>query len=305
MRHLKALCLQELDRVDEAVKLWTELSEDNPGFAPTLLDLAQYTAASRDNGAHRAIQMYERYAAAVPDDPRPHQAMADLYDDEGDFGRAESEYRARVERDPLNPDCYDDLARVLSVQHRYAEAVAFLDKAPKDGSEGQDMFASLLRELGRATRGDIAEELAATQPERMARSVAANLSLAHIRVAADRQREALPLLKKALQLDPKSVDAYDEMAVAYRKMQDWRAALAAADAALKISDEDMDAHFSRACALARMGRLNEALTALKRSIELDEDDALDFASEEDLKPLARLPAFKKLVSDREKNNKDN
>ena len=85
------------------------------------------------------------------------------------------------------------------------------------------------------------------------------------------------------------------MAVVYRKLRQWTAALNAADVATMLNAENADAHYNRACALARLGRANEAIAALKRYIELDED--ADFESEEDLKPLARLPAFKKLLAD--------
>lgn len=87
------------------------------------------------------------------------------------------------------------------------------------------------------------------------------------------------------------------------RLRNWRAALASAEAAIKIDDEDVDAHYHRACALARLGRSQDSIAALKRVIELDEDYAELFAEEEDLKPLARLPQFKKLLPKEEKTEK--
>lgn len=46
---------------------------------------------------------------------------------------------------------------------------------------------------------------------------------------------------------------------------------------------------------SRLGRIKEAMTALEKAIELDPDQAQWIANEPDLKPLAHLPAFKKLV----------
>jgi hypothetical protein len=46
-------------------------------------------------------------------------------------------------------------------------------------------------------------------------------------------------------------------------------------------------------------RPTEAIAALKKSVELDDElnSADDIENEPDLKPLAALPAFKKLVAD--------
>jgi transglutaminase-like putative cysteine protease/Tfp pilus assembly protein PilF len=297
LRYLKAECLAALDREDEAVQLWTQLSQENPALAPALLDLAVHYSIGKDKDVKKSIQLCERYAAAVPDDPRPYESMGNLYEGEGDRARAESAFRAAVERDPRNPDRYLDLARALAIERHYSEAVVVLDEGDKRGAKDSEMFARLLADLDDSDHGDVAEELAAAEPTRMARSTQANLNLAYIRIGSDRPREALPLLKKAIELDPKSLDAYNEMALVYRNLKDWRGELAAADSAVKIDEEDSDAHYNRACALARLGRLNESLTALKRSLDLDKVGRLDPATEEDLKPLARLPGFKKLLAD--------
>jgi tetratricopeptide (TPR) repeat protein len=107
-------------------------------------------------------------------------------------------------------------------------------------------------------------------------------------------------LKKAAALDRTSSDTYDAMAEAYRTLHEWAAALIAADTAIRLSSEDGEAHFERACALTRLGRKNEALAALRRAIALDDELADSLEDEEDLKPLATLPEFKRLLPKPEK-----
>jgi len=104
-------------------------------------------------------------------------------------------------------------------------------------------------------------------------------------------------LKKAAALDSKSSDPYDWMAEAYRKLREWPAALNAADTAIRLDHEDADGYYHRACALARLGRRADALTALKRAIELDDGYEDLLQDEEDLKALATLPEFIKLLND--------
>lgn len=65
------------------------------------------------------------------------------------------------------------------------------------------------------------------------------------------------------------------------------------------SSDNADAYFHKACALAQLRRPAEAIAALKKAIELDEDLTFtdDLEAEPDLKPLAALPAFRKIVQD--------
>src|SRR5262249_23607489 len=182
--------------------------------------------------------------------------------EEKDLARAEAEERAVIERDPRYWGRYSDLARLLAIEHRYQEALAAIDEGTKHGGNGDDMFASLLGGLlpdNDADNAAIGEALAAAQPQRMEKNASANLQLANIRVAAGRPRDALPLLKKAIELDPKNAEPHIQLAVAYRRLGDWRAALAAADDALKLDTTDSPTPFKPASALARLGRLREAM----------------------------------------------
>ena len=87
------------------------------------------------------------------------------------------------------------------------------------------------------------------------------------------------------------------MALAYRQLRNWAAALKSADQAIKLDDKDADSQFQRACSLAQLRRLPEALAALRKAVELDEDLTFtdDLEEEEDLKPLSGLAGFQKLI----------
>ncbi|HEX5731662.1 MAG TPA: transglutaminase domain-containing protein [Blastocatellia bacterium] len=299
-KHLKALALLELEKEDEAVKLLTELSDEKAPFAPAMLKLAWYYQESeKEDPAEdhtKAIKLFERYASVMPYDPRPHEELAALYRDKSDTARAEAEYRQVIKLDPENTDAYTDLAEYLALLDRHLEALAKIEEGAKQGGSADEMFAELIERFYFSEGKEaVADRLAAAQPERMAKNVRANTSLAGIRLKTDRAREALPLLKKAISIDPNYIAAHNLMASAYRKLREWQSALAAADAACKIDQEDSEAHYHRACALARLGRKKEAIAALKRSIELSEFMEEDLSAEEDLKPLANLAEFKKLV----------
>ncbi len=240
----------------------------------------------------------------MPADPRPHEALALLYRDKPETARAEAAYSEVIKLDPQNIDAYTNFAEYLAGLDRYGEALAKIDEGAKQGGSADEMFAELFKRFYLSEdRESVAERLAEAQPERMAKNANANTYLAGIRLDADRARDALPLLKKAISIDAKDISSHILMASAYRKLRDWQAALAAADTACKIDEEDSEAHYHRACALARLGRKKEAIAALKRAIELDDYEAEDLSGEEDLKPLANLPEFKKLIQEIQNNDK--
>jgi tetratricopeptide (TPR) repeat protein len=112
-------------------------------------------------------------------------------------------------------------------------------------------------------------------------------------------REALAPLKRAIELQPKDTTPHILTSEAHRQLHNWVAALKSSDAAIAIDPKDAEAHFNRACALAQLRRSAEAILALRKSIELDNElyDADELEEEPDLKPLAALPAFKKLVAE--------
>jgi Flp pilus assembly protein TadD len=128
----------------------------------------------------------------------------------------------------------------------------------------------------------------------------ANLSLGRAMLRAERYPAAERLFNAAAQIDKKSTSPQIGLAELYRKQSRWAAALKAADYAISLDPEDSEAHYQRACALARLRRLNEAMAALTKSVELDQEQTLFIGEEEDLKPLASLPEFKKLLPAPEK-----
>ncbi|HJQ68373.1 MAG TPA: transglutaminase domain-containing protein [Blastocatellia bacterium] len=300
-KYLKALALYELEKEDEAAGLFAELGDEKAPFAPALYKLAiHYGDSEKEDPAEdhaKAIKLFERYVTLMPYDPRPHEGLAGLYRAKSETARAVAEYKEVIRLDPQNMEAYTDLAEYLALLDRHGEALAKIDEGAKQGGSADELFAGVISRFYLSEGRDAAaERFAAFQPERMATNASANSYLAAIRLRADRARDALPLIKKAISLDPKAVTSHNLMALAYRKLRDWPAALAAADAACKIDEEDSEAHYHRACALARLGRKKEAIAALKRAIEIDEFLTVDL-SEEDLKPLATLPEFKKLVQE--------
>ncbi|HET7113855.1 MAG TPA: tetratricopeptide repeat protein, partial [Pyrinomonadaceae bacterium] len=301
-RFLKMIALWENEQEEESIKLLTELSNEQPAFAPAIYRLAGVLSEEKPE---EAIELYKRYSALEPNDPRGYRDLAAVYESTKQMELAEAAYRKAIAVDPFEIPGYEDLAIFLIRNNRVGEVGALLLAADKYATDNDDMLATILSTLEDDIKLEDAERLAASETQRLKTSVWATLSLSDIYVREKRFREALDLIKHAVQLDPKLAYPHVAMSTAYLKQSRLNEALKAIDQALSLNDRSSSAHYIRASVLARLGRKKEAMTALEKSIELDAETLTWIAEDEDLKSLRSLPAFKKLLRDAKKQTPEN
>jgi tetratricopeptide (TPR) repeat protein len=279
---------------EEAKAMLETLSNEKQAFPPALMELADfYGEEDSSEDRKKAIMLYLRYTAIISEDPRPWQKLAYLHNSENEPEKALADYQAAIKCDWRNSSLYSDAAEFLVSLKRYDEAMKFIDEGMKYAGANEDLFADLFWSL--AATPEIAEGLAASQPQRMAKNAKANVNLAYLLIWKERAGEALPLLKKAIDLDAKNAEARIAMSDAHRQLKNWAAVLTATAEAIKLNAKSAEAYYNRACALARLNRKTEAIQALQKAIDLDEELLYDIADDEDLKSLAPMPAFKKLL----------
>jgi Flp pilus assembly protein TadD len=295
LRYLKAVALLNGETATaEGVKLLTELSNEN--FAPAIYKLAAHFSDSEDEAnSGKSTSLYERYIALEPHDPRGFRALGYLYDGAKQFAQAEAAFRKALELDPADLDNHGNLIELLARHDRFTELRALFVAGEKYQRADDDLFGSVIQSLCIDEEYKAAEKLAASEPLRMKTSAQANLSLGRAFADNGRYVEARRLFIAAAQLDVKSAEPHVQLSRLYRKQSQWTAALKAADQAISVEADYSEGYYERACALARLRRFKEAIDAITKSVELDDMQADYLADEEDLKPLASLPAFKKLL----------
>src|SRR6185503_7105456 len=200
-----------------------------------------------------------------------------------------------IELNPTDADGYVYFIPFLIVQDRMADVRPWLEAAEKLKDDDTDVFGDVMESLIDLDDSTYAEKFAAAEPLRMKGSFEANLALGRMYSKAERYPAALPLFQTAAQLDNTSSEPHMLIAYVHRKQKRFSAALKAAQQAIAIDEYDSEAHYELACALARLGRIKEAMTTLEKALEMSPEYALWMADEPDLKPLAHLPAFKKLL----------
>jgi Flp pilus assembly protein TadD len=299
LRFLKALALLNLERTEEAVKLLRELSSEN--FAPAVYRLASQLNHSDDQQQRtESITFYKRYTELEPLDSRGFRDLAIVIDDEDKSAGAEAAYRKVIELNPGDVDGYINLIKFLVVRERLAEVKPVLLAAEKLKDDDTDVFGAVMRTLADEVDVEYIEPFVAGEPSRMKTSYLANLALGRLYSEEERYPEALRLMHVAAQLDKTASAPHAVISYVHRQQRRWSLALRAAQQAVALDDNDGEAYYELACALARLRRTKEAMTALEKALELYPQQADWIATEPDLKSLAHLPAFKKLVPPPEK-----
>jgi tetratricopeptide (TPR) repeat protein len=299
LRFLKVQVLYsvEEDKKEEYTRLLTELSNEQPAYAPALYDLASVLSEEKPE---EAIEVYKRYSTLEPHDPRGYREVAGLYENSKETALAEAAYRKAIAVDPFEIPAYEDLATFLIRSGRVNEVPAVLLASDKYATEEDDVLATVFSQLEEEmTLGDAAR-LAVAEEQRLKKSVWANLALSDIYVREKRYVLALAIMKRAALIDPKLARPHIAMSTAYLRQSRLNEALKAVDRALSLEQNNIAAHYRRATVLARLGRRKEAMAALEKSIELDSVVLTWLNEEDDFKSLRTLPAFKKLLADAEK-----
>jgi tetratricopeptide (TPR) repeat protein len=294
LRLLKALTLFDLEKEDEAIALLRELS--NEGFVPAVYWLAAaLNRLEEETKKAEAITFYKRYTELEPYDSRGFRDLAISSDNTNQLAQAEAAYRKSIELNPTDLDGYVYFMTFLIMHDRMAEVRPWLETAEKLKDDDTEVFGDVMQSLTDMDESTYAEKFAASEPLRMKSSAVANLALGRMYSDAERYPAALRHFQAAAQLDKESSEPHTRIAYVHRMQNRYNAALRAAQQAVALDENDGEAYYQLACALARLGRIKQAMTTLEKAVELDPDNVLWIADDPDLKPLAHLPAFKKLL----------
>jgi len=118
--------------------------------------------------------------------------------------------------------------------------------------------------------------------------------------ALQRQREgkleeAKSLYKKVIKIDPRNIQALNNLGVIYMSKKTYKWAIIRFNNALNIKHDYTDAHYNLACLYAQKNDVPQSLFYLKNAIDFNPEVRKWAKNDGDLKALANLPEFKKLL----------
>jgi tetratricopeptide (TPR) repeat protein len=118
--------------------------------------------------------------------------------------------------------------------------------------------------------------------------------------ALDRQREgkseeAKKLYRKVVVIDQYNMQAFNNLGVIYMGEKNYKRAIMRFNNALNIKHDYADAHYNLACLYAQKNDVSQSIFYLKNAIEFNPKVRGWAKNDGDLKVLADLPEFKKLM----------
>jgi len=115
-----------------------------------------------------------------------------------------------------------------------------------------------------------------------------------------RLEEAKELYKEVIKKEPRHIQALNNLGVVYLKMKRYKWAIIRFNDALDIKHNYVDAHYNLACLYAQKNDTKQSLFYLKNAIDNNPEARLWAAEDGDLKNLADLPEFNKILQARDK-----
>lgn len=223
---------------------------------------------------HLSVPEAQRRAwlvADVPNGAKQHFDYGQALQKEGQWEKAEEQYKTALGFKPADAKSHMNLATVLTAQAKYDAAVPHMEEALRlqpDNGEAHLGYASLLQRLGR-------EDEAGRQYEAAARllpdSPEAHYNYALILASAGKGNDVLRELQRAVQLKPGYMDAQLKLADALFAKGDLEEAKMHYTAALGADSELAVAHNGLGRVYLTQGQISQAIVQFGEALRLNPD----------------------------------
>jgi tetratricopeptide (TPR) repeat protein len=107
--------------------------------------------------------------------------------------------------------------------------------------------------------------------------------------------EAKDLYKQVIKIDPKNIQALNNLGVVYMNQKVYKWAAIRLNDALKIKHDYPKAHYNLACLYAQQNNREQSLYHLQKAIGLNPEARIWAEDDEDFRVFAHLTEFKKLM----------
>jgi len=112
---------------------------------------------------------------------------------------------------------------------------------------------------------------------------------------AGKLEEAGALYEEICRLNPRFIEAKNNLGVVYLALEDYISAKNAFLDVIAMNPDYPDAHYNLACVYAASGRNEEALAALSRAIDLEPEACRWALKDKDLAALRHTPEFERII----------
>ncbi len=216
---MTARCAMSLDQTDTAVQAILLLNREFSRDPEVLYTTTHFYSEL----ASRASQ---KLAAIAPNSAQAQQLEAEAFESQGNWGKAESQYRQILQQTPNTPGIHYRLGRI------------FLSKDPPDPENAKKEFEQELK----------------VDPS----DASAEFMLGETARQAGQWDEAIAHFSRASQLDEGFLEAFLALGMSLNSAQKFSEAVAPLEKYVKLEPADPAGHYQLATAYARTGRKPEA-----------------------------------------------
>ena len=278
-RNNLAVLLYDQGRLDEAVNVHLELVHRHPQEEYAHRNLT-YTLEiqERFDEAHRA---FENWIDQLPGDGWGYAAYGDFLTEQEKFDKAIEMYQTAIQISPRYAYAYHQLGNLLEKEKRFDEAIEVFKREIEEMPRQNWPYASLARLLRAENRFDevmpIFEKAIQGQPDNasLLQGVSQAISV-DPEATVEQAQWAVPLAKKATQLNPEWQYNYRPLGVLQYRIGNYREAIQSLDTYLKIEwdlyKDKTDVAYNVAMALSfksmaafKLGEIDRALAYLKEA----------------------------------------
>ncbi len=252
-------------RLEEALTLAQEATGCFPLVPQVWLDLALVQQLRLDRSGE--LQALEQALRMNPGWSVSAVRLAGAYDRSGDFERARTVLEHACARTPLEAVLHGGVAEILWKMGQKTDALERVQHALRL-NPGYDWawraLGSWAKELGRP---NLAEQMARDLIARRSGEARPWLLLAQTQGAAGNTADALATVNKALDLQPRNIEAHDVRAELLALLQRYDEAAAACTPGLWDHQPPLELRARAAWIEAQRGRLSNAITLMRRVLE--------------------------------------
>ena len=224
--YIKGESLQAKGDAQGAIAAYSRSIAANSEYAEPYLARGKYLSELGRNAP--ALKDYDKYIALRPDDFEGYSVRGVAYANSGSADEALADYNKAIALNPKDHYSYFHRGEIYAARKDAANATADFNTAIALKPDYPDTYAQLAR------------------------------LYAHSGTDA---AKALPLINKAISIDPKRAAFYSELSCDLSVLDQYAEALTAAEKAIMLAPKDGEGYMWKAIALSNASRLDEAIAA--------------------------------------------
>jgi protein O-GlcNAc transferase len=238
--------------------------------------LASYAHALAATGQHEAaIAQLKQAVAMQSSNPQMHNDLGSLYAQARDWQHAEHEFAEAIRLKPDFAAAHLSLGFVFQVEHKNDAMQEWLEasKLAPDDAKLALVAGKAIADVG---QDDQALPILKRAHELDPQSTAASYQLALVLQRVNRDdttnlAEAIKLLKSVVQADPDNADALANLGLALSLSHDARAAVPFLERAVALDAKNVTAHEDLSAAYLQLNQTADAIVELKAALQLEPD----------------------------------